>query len=264
MAGDKGCGDGNTGQRADALRAEIAGELVTGVRGLPAEDVPGALCRSCTRLLPAVSGLSVSMLGYGTDAAVTLCASDEVAAALAEIQYTLGEGPCVEAARSGAPVFAADLTGPPDARRWPLFCSQAVAAGARAVLSVPLGGARGAFSAPGEPCGALGTLDVYEDVAGAPTHGQVRTVLLLADAVTLAVTALARPGVGSDGDVPWLAGAESDREEIHRAVGMIMVRLGAGPEEALSRLRARAFALGRTATDTARAVIDGTIDIRSD
>jgi AmiR/NasT family two-component response regulator len=64
--------------------------------------------------------------------------------------------------------------------------------------------------------------------------------------------------------VTWLEGAESDREEIHQATGMIMAQLGVSAEEALLRLRARAFAQGRTSSDVARAIIDRTADIRQE
>jgi AmiR/NasT family two-component response regulator len=45
---------------------------------------------------------------------------------------------------------------------------------------------------------------------------------------------------------------------------MIMVLLGVSAEEALLRLRARAFAQEQTSTEVARAIIDRTMDIRHD
>ncbi|MEU2421926.1 hypothetical protein ABZ619_12985 [Streptomyces sp. NPDC007851] len=41
-----------------------------------------------------------------------------------------------------------------------------------------------------------------------------------------------------------------------------MIQLGVSAEEALLRLRARAFAQGRTSAGVARAIIDRTMDIR--
>ncbi|MFG2466061.1 GAF and ANTAR domain-containing protein [Streptomyces canus] len=234
------------------LRARIAGELIDAVQGLPPTSVPRALCRACVSLLPEVSGLSLSVLGGDAGTDVVLFASDEVAGQLAEIQYTLGEGPCTEAVRLLAPVFASDLTRVPDARRWPLFSVQAAKAGAEAVFSLPLTAA----------AGALGTLDLYRESAGTLDDGQVRTALLVADALSLAVTALDHTSSDSGGVVTWLQGAESDRVEIHQATGMVMVQLGVRAEEALLRLRARAFAQGSTSLDVARAVIDGSMDIR--
>ncbi|MEV4225666.1 GAF and ANTAR domain-containing protein [Streptomyces bobili] len=254
VGGDAGFGGGDAEEETDLRRARIARELITAVRGLPPEEVPEALCRSCAALLPSVAGLSVSVLGDGPDSAVVLFASDETATRLAEIQYTLGEGPSPEAVRLRAPVFAPDLRDGPDVRRWPLFSDQAARAGVEAAFSVPLTGAGG----------ALGTLDLYRETAGGLDGDDVRTALLVADAVVLAVTALDRASSDTDGVVTWLAGAESDREEIHQATGMIMAQLGVGAEEALLILRARAFAQGRTSSEVARAVIDRTMDMRHD
>ncbi|MBQ0995541.1 GAF and ANTAR domain-containing protein [Streptomyces sp. RK62] len=254
MAEDDLRGDGDAEREMDVERTRITHELIGRVNGLPATAVPDALCRACANLLPEMSGLSVSVLGSGTFTGVVLCASDEVASRLAEIQYTLGEGPGVEAIRLRAPVFATDLGAPPDSRRWPLFSVQAARAGAAAAFSLPLTGA-GA---------ALGTLDLYRDAPGSLPVDQVRTALLVADAVTLAVVALDHASPDPEGVVTWLSGAETDREEVHQATGMIMVQLGVSAEEALLRLRARAFARGGTAVEVARAVLNRSVDLRDD
>lgn len=94
MAGDEPSGGGDAEEETDVERSRIVGELIAGVRGLSPSEVPGALCRTCVALLPDVAGLSVSMPAEGPDRGVVLCASDDVAARLAEIQFTLGEGPC--------------------------------------------------------------------------------------------------------------------------------------------------------------------------
>lgn len=250
MSGPEPAGD-DAERETHLLLARIARTLIDAVRELPPPSVPKALCRTCVPLVPDVSGLSLSVLGRDTSMGVVLCASDEVAAQLAEIQYTLCEGPGTDAVRLRAPVFAADLTRAPDARRWPLFSVQAAKAGAEAVFSLPLTGA----------AGALGTLDLYRAAAGPLDDDHVRTALLVADALTLAVTALDHASSDSGGLVTWLEGAESDREEIHQATGMLMVQLGVSAEEALLRLRARAFALGSTSLAIAQAIINGSTDI---
>jgi len=239
-----------TGNDPGAERARITRELVARLRGLPATEVPGALCRACMSLLPAASGLSVSVFGDDRDLGVVLCASDPVAARPAEIQYTLGEGPGREAVRLRAPVFAADLIRPPATRRRPLFSAPAAKTGARAVFSLPLT----------DGTGALGTLDLYRQKPGPLGEAHLRTALLVADAVALAV--LNHASTAPEGIVAWLAGAEEDREAVYQATGMVMTRLGVSAEEALLRLRARAFADGRTSTEVARDIIDGTLDLR--
>ncbi|MFJ9098719.1 GAF and ANTAR domain-containing protein [Streptomyces sp. NPDC102405] len=254
MSGDDLLGGGDSEQDTDVERSRIVSELIAGVKGLPPSEAPGALCRNCVALLPEVSGLAISMLADGSDRGVVLCASDDVAARLAELQYTLGEGPCREAARLRAPVFATNLTRAPDTRRWPVFSVQATRAGARAVFSLPLVGTGT----------TLGTLDLYRRTPGSLSVDRLRTALLVADAVTLAVLALDQASPDFEGVVTWLSGAESDREEVHQATGMIMMQLGVSAEEALLRLRARAFTQGRTATEVARAIIERTMDLRDD
>ncbi|MFG2354251.1 GAF and ANTAR domain-containing protein [Streptomyces sp. NPDC048521] len=213
------------------------------------ERVPGALCEACVRLLP-VSGSSVSISG-GKGVRITWCASDRVAARLAELQYTVGDGPCQTALDHSVPVIAGDLTQGSDTRRWPIFAHEAVALGARAVFSLPLG-VSGA---------AIGTLDLYSDRVGGLAEPDLRTALWVRDAVTYALMDLqatapagAEEGTG-DEVASWVAASESGHTEVHQAVGMVMVQLDVDPEQALDRLRARAFAEGRTVSQLAREVL---------
>ncbi|MFF8950698.1 GAF and ANTAR domain-containing protein [Streptomyces sp. NPDC014940] len=254
VAGDS-APDGEEAEHTARLeRARIARELTAAVSGVPPDGMPDALCRACVALLPDVSGLSASLAGLAAGAGVVLFASDDVASLLAEMQFTLGEGPCTQALRLRAPVLAPDLTRGPDARQWPLFAVQATKVGVEAAFSVPLPGA----------AGPLGTLDLYRDTAGGMENGQLRTALLVADALALAVSVLDHASTDTSDVITWLQGAESDRDEIHQATGMIMVQMGVSAEEALLRLRARAFAQETTATDVARAIIARTTDIRHD
>ncbi|MGC5567629.1 GAF and ANTAR domain-containing protein [Streptomyces sp. FR-108] len=219
------------------------------------QRVPELLCGACVDLLP-VTGASISITGNRTARALW-CASDATAAFLAEAQYTLGDGPCQSALDRAAPVLAPDLTGGPDARRWPVFAQQAVELGVRAVFSLPLGA--GAL--------AIGTLDLYRDTAGALSPRDLRIALLVRDAVTFAVLNLeaAWDGLSSTdeaGVASWVDAAEADHIEVHQAVGMVMVQLGADPEQALDRLRAHAFAEGLTITEVAQEVLARTLRFR--
>ena len=252
VAGDREPGGEDAERSVQRERARIARELTSAVAGVAPAGMPNALCRACVTLLPEFSGLSASIAEHDVGTAIVLFASDEVASLLAETQFTLGEGPCMEALRLRAPVLADDLTRGPDARRWPLFAVKAAEAGVEAVFSVPLAGA----------AGPLGTLDLYRETAGGMRNGQLRTALLVADALTLAVGALDHASADPSEVVTWLQGAESDREEIHQATGMIMVQLGVSAQEALLRIRARAFAQDQTSADVARAIINRTTDLR--
>ncbi|MFF0549699.1 ANTAR domain-containing protein [Streptomyces sp. NPDC004311] len=219
--------------------------LTGSMTGVPNVDAPAALCRACVDLLD-VTGASVS-LGGGNDAQALWWSSDAVAGRLAEVQYTLGVGPCQSALALAAPVLAADLTGGTDARRWPVFAQQAVELGVRAVFSIPLGSAGL----------AVGTLDLYRDRPGPLSEKDLSFAFPAADAITTALLALnARE---PDGDAGWLDAAESDHEEVHQATGMIMVFLGLDAPQALARLRAHAFTRGLSVTEAARDVIAGRV-----
>ncbi|WP_282694143.1 GAF domain-containing protein [Streptomyces sp. CC208A] len=228
------------GFRADRLH-RVAEHLAASASGTEPAELPAALCRACVDLLD-VTGASASLAGEA-EAQVLWWSSDPVAERLAEIQYSLGEGPCRNALTLAAPVLAADLADGPDARRWPVFARQAVALGVRAVFSLPLGSSRL----------AIGTLDLHRDEPGPLAERDRSFTFLAADAITTALLSLHAESEGA----AWLGTAENDHGEVHQATGMLMVRLGVDSEHALAALRAHAFAEGRTLTETARDVIAG-------
>ncbi len=67
----------------------------------------------------------------------TICSTDEVSALIEQLQYTLGEGPCVDAFNHDRPVLEPDLADP-GKPRWIAFSVPALAAGVRAVFGFPL------------------------------------------------------------------------------------------------------------------------------
>ncbi len=148
--------------------------------------------------------------------------SDDTAVAVERLQFTLGEGPCVDASSAGAPVLIPDLEDSGAAARWPTFLAEVLEAGVRAVFAFPV--RIGAIE--------LGAVDMYRRRPGALAPGDLATALSAVDAVALAL--LDTDGIG---DVDGLS-----HFVVHRAAGMVMAQLDCGIEEALMRLRARAFA----------------------
>jgi hypothetical protein len=228
---------------ADDADFEVAVAIADAVWDVPPEELPGRLCAAVVELLR-VSGASMSLRSDGLP--VRLGASDATAARIADVQGTLGEGPCLDAATAGTAVIARDLTRGADVGRWPVFAEEATGAGVRAVYSLPLGDAG--------VC--VGTLDLYKDSPGEPTRRELSTGRLVAGAVTVALMSLPRgEWTAMRGDDSWLTRLTSDHDEIHQAIGMIMAQLGTNSEDALARLRAYAFADGRTAGSAAREVL---------
>ena len=120
----------------------------------------------------AVSGAGVTLMSRNGDAGMTVCSSDTVAQAIEDLQFSLGEGPCVDSYNSEEPVSEPDLVHPRDGR-WTGFAPAAVSAGAAAVFGFPLrtGGV------------VLGALDLYRDRAEDVDHEQFADTLVVADVV---------------------------------------------------------------------------------
>jgi len=191
-----------------------------------------------------ISGAGISMVTKTGNRGV-VCATDDVSARIEDLQFTLGEGPCVDAAQFGAPVMVPDLRTPDDIviERWPAFIEGAGAVGVRAVFAFPL--RIGAIN--------VGVLDVYRSDPGPLRDGQLRAALLAADAAALALlhTDTASDDLFSDD----IGARVAYQLQVHQATGIVQVQLGVPTEEAFLTLRARAFALGRPLVDVATDVV---------
>jgi hypothetical protein len=176
----------------------------------------------------------------------TATGSDGHARALEDLQFDLGEGPCVDAVGARRPVLEADLGGD-GSRRWPAYAA------------VYRGGARGVFAFPlqvGAAC--VGVLDVYQDQSEPMPADAVALALAFADlAMDMIVDGQADASAGEveTGVNDLLA----PRLEVYQAQGMVMVDLGVSLTEAMALLRAHAFTLGRPLAEVAREVVAGSL-----
>src|SRR5437773_1413679 len=200
------------------------------------------LCGVCPGIVE-VDGAGV-MLISGDIPAGSLCTTNDVSHLIEELQYTLGEGPCVDAYRQGRVVAEPDLADPVT-RRWPAFTPPALEAGVRAVFGFPLrvGTVR------------LGALNLYREWSGPLSDDQNADALVMADVAArwvLEVQARASPGAVAE---ELEVGADF-HFAMHNAAGMISVQAGISVTEALIRLRAFAFSHDRLLADVAQDVID--------
>ena len=202
------------------------------------------ICLLCSQLL-GVTGAGISLVTATGNRGV-VCATDEVSARIEDLQFTLGEGVCVEAVTSGVPVMVDDLHGSDAAaaERWPAFMEGVAAAGVRAVFALPL--RVGVVS--------VGALDLYRDVPGALTKGQLSAAMTAADAAAAALLQLDTGSASSFADSA--DGRATYQLQVHQASGMVMVQAGVTIEEAFLLLRAHAFAVGRPVADVARDVVE--------
>ena len=217
-------------------------ELLSRVIGPRGELETQPLCEVCAEST-GVTGAGI-MLMSGEVPRGSVCTTDSVSALIEQLQYELGEGPCLDAYHQDRPVLEPDLDDPASTR-WPAFTGPAVDAGARAVFGFPLqvGAVR------------LGALNLYRDATGPLTDDQHTDALLMAGIVAQALMLL-QAGAQAGTIATELEANADFQYVVHQASGMVAAQLEVSVGHALIRLRAHAFASDRSLTDVARDVVD--------
>ena len=208
------------------------------------------LCGAVVRALPA-SGAGVSVVDHHGLTGFA-AASDAESEYLEELQFTLGEGPCVDALAGRRPVLEPDV-GKGAMARWPMYAPAVLERGVQAVFAFPLqvGAAR------------LGVLDIYRRHPDGLDAGALALAVTFADvAVSTLLDAQGGLDVGMRQDA--LDEMMSYRTELYQAQGMVMVDLGSSVDEAMVRLRAYAFAHERRLSDVARDIVAGRLRLDAD
>lgn len=203
------------------------------------------LCEVCAEVT-CTTGAGI-MLMSGDVPQGSVCTTNAASALIEELQYALGEGPCVDAYHLDRPVLEPDLADPATPR-WLAFSGPAIEAGVRAIFGFPLrvGAVR------------LGALNLYSDRTGSLTNEQHVDALVMADVAAnavLMVQANAEPGklaaeLEAGGDFQYV---------VHQASGMIAAQLEVSVGQALIRLRAYAFGNDRPLPEVAKDVVARTL-----
>ncbi len=206
-------------------------------------DAPLAL-RLCTALVETLGLEGGAMtVDVAAPSRATLCATDNVAERLEDLQHVLGEGPAHDAHRTRHPVTA---TPEEVTDRWPML-AQALAEqlSPAHLLAVPM-----------RPAGeVLGVITLHADHPLSDGHDLVEAQYL-ADAIGVAVV-----GAVENTESPeelWSA-----RDRVNQAVGMVVAQLRIRPDDALAVLHAHAFAAGTTVSHVADHVLSGALDFKS-
>lgn len=233
----------------DELRTALA-KAMSG-----ADDALGAadrLCQACVELLE-VDGASVSLTRDGSTQG-TFGSSGDMSRQLDELQFTFGEGPCLDAVRRGTPVLVADLDDPAE-NRWPAFSGALLRSGVNAVFALPVTIATQ----------RIGALDLFRRRRGQLSAAELTGGLLAAELAALPLLHLMSSDldwdVAAQGGDGWEQLASLSRVEVYQATGMLVGALDVGPTEALVRLRAYAFAHGMTAAQTAWGILEGRVSL---
>ncbi len=195
-----------------------------------------------------VDEAAISLVFQGTNTG-TLGASGPRARAIDELQFTLGEGPCLDSVAERTPVMVVDLADPAN-RRWPAYSTAMLAHEIRGVFAMPV-------LVAGQYLGALdlfrtepGVLD-GEHLAGALIAAELAEMPFL-DVIGIDLHA----AVTDPGSTAWAELHALSRAEVSQATGVLVAQLNVAPAEALVRLRAHAYATGRTATAVARDILE--------
>jgi GAF domain len=221
--------------RTNTIIAELTADAGT-------QSLPERLCAACADALP-VSGVGLVFIN-DTGPVGIVAATDGAARRMEDLQLTLGEGPCVEAAQTRRPVLQPDL--PRTAvSRWPHYGPAVLEAGIAAIFAFPLqvGLVR------------LGVLDLYRDSPGMLDADELDEALAFTDAATEIMLRL-QSSSGGEGLHPQLSGGAAYSPVIAQSTGMIAAQAGVGVGEALLMLRARAYASDRKVLQLAHDVVD--------
>jgi hypothetical protein len=197
------------------------------------------LCGACAEVTSLLASIVLATGGH-QQAAVAV---SDGAGPVEDLQFTLGEGPGVDAHAEGRAVLVGDLGG--RVTRWAHFAPAAWALGVRAAYAFPL--QTGAINA--------GVLSLYADRVNPFGDDDLGQLAVLAGLVTDAVLAM-QSGAQAE-DLAWaLANAADHRAVVHQATGMVAMQLECSARDALARLRARAFADGVSVDGVARRIVE--------
>lgn len=223
----------------DELAASLTGlsGLLSGHRAL--EQGLVRVAEFAVRAIPGADGAGLTLLE--ADRPQTVVATDEFVTAVDDIQYGLGEGPCLSAVAQGRTFTSGNLGGE---QQWPHFGPRVGRLGVHSALSLPL-------LLPGQVLGALNVYahgrDVFDGHAVAMGEAfspqaavSVHNAQLLAQAERV---------------VAQLQQALTSRAEIDQALGVMMSRTGASAQEAFDKLRALSQSRSVKLTDVAREVL---------
>ena len=196
----------------------------------PMLDQLRRVCGQGVTTLPA-TGAGLSVMGRDKQFSM-LTATDPTSERLEELQFVLGEGPCVDAGLTRRPVLVPDL-GADALSRWPAYAAAVLQAGIGAVFAFPL------------QVGAtqLGVMDFFRRNPGQLSTAELSRAYALADdAVGILLDSAADTSL-------------TGPAELFQAQGMVMVQIDGTLTEAMSRIRAHAYAENRRLIDVVNDIV---------
>jgi GAF domain-containing protein len=235
--------DRNPAARFDALTQPTGHLDDVGIQFLPTR-----LCQAAVEVL-AIDGAAISVR-LGVDVSVPIGANDPEAAACEQLQFTLGEGPCLQATLSGKRVLVPDLERSDPPQAWPVYVIEAIRRTSyRAVFSFPL-------TLVGS---IVGTLNLYRRSAGRTlSEDEIFAVHHITSRIATELRAVEVFDI-ADGEshYEWMnAASVQRRHQVSIAQGMTMQTNQVTASAALALLRAQAYAADRFLDDLAADIVN--------
>jgi GAF domain-containing protein len=215
--------------------------LLTGHR--PLRQTLVLIAEFAVQAIPGADGAGLTMLE--DNRTQTVVASAEFVHAVDDVQYRLGEGPCLLAVETGQTQTSGSLGGDP---RWRRFGPRVGRMGVHSVLSLPLL----------LPEQVVGAMNVYAHAKNAFGDDAVRIGELFAVPAAVSVHN-AQVLAQSQRLAEQLGEALTSRAVIDQALGIVMSRTGANPEEAFDRLRAMSQSQHVKLSEVARLLVDESV-----
>lgn len=177
-----------------------------------------------------------------------VAASDATARRAHEVEMTVAEGPSLEAMHTAVPVVGCV----PLERRWPRYGPIARDLGVQVVAATPL---------PLGSNGLGGSLTLVDTSPPGPPH-QNPQLSELAEALTVIVLhAVERFAADEDASAMEPFVLEDFQPQLHQAAGVLRERRGWSIDDAISLVRAHAFAENRSVAEVAEAVLRGELSL---
>lgn len=228
-------------------RGRLLSALAARLAALPPDRSPAWRFSEAMRLVVEADGVAITVQ-YLSDSRTTVCASDDLAQDIEDLQELVGEGPGYEAARSGQVVVA--LLDGATSPQWPMLSHLVEERyGLLTLHAVPLHG--------GGSLGGVTTLYTRDQRALTASMDSVRFLADTIGAALLADAAEASEDQSQVGDT-W-----TSRSVVHQATGMVMAQVLVTADDALALLRAHAYASNTDVRTVAEQVVARTINFSS-
>ncbi len=237
---DGAAGDGRRLAEEADLRDSLASLSRLASGHLELETLLTRVATYAVQAIPGADGAGLTLLEE--DRADVVVATAPFVSEIDDIQYGIGQGPCISAAAEGRPVLSGSLGGD---SRWPRFGGRIARLGVHSVVSLPLV----------TPEGVVGAMNVYAHAKNVFDERAAELGMIFAAPAAIAVQNAQALAQTRRLAVQLQAALES-RGVVDRAVGIMMSRGGGTEAQAMERLRELSQAEHRKLTVVARNIVD--------